>query len=97
MKPSEKKLERQENSARAAEVNKTYDGAPEECGNCSAPLASFQYMVDGDLGGTGGWGNWCPDCWNVPGSMIAWGRGQLYKRTADGQWLQVAGFAPERP
>ena len=36
--------------------------------------------------------NMCASCFELKGSGIGWGRGQLYAKQADGTWRLVAGF-----
>jgi hypothetical protein len=38
----------------------------------------------------------CPKCFCTKGFGIGWGKGQLYMRQDDKNWLLTAGFAPRR-
>jgi hypothetical protein len=68
--------------------------APEECNLCGCLLSEEKYMVDGRIRETSVWGRMCADCFSFRGEGLGWGAGQLYLRQG-GDWLQVAGFAPE--
>ena len=96
MTASEEKLQLHEDLVRAAQEKKYFSGAQEECDGCKRTLAGSQYMVDGNRGGTGAWGNYCAACYDEPKSLIGWGFGQLYKHSEDGRWLQVGGFQPPK-
>lgn len=67
---------------------------PESCDFCGEDLSNHRLFVDGRLRGQIAWGNMCAECFTRNGEGIGWGRGQLYQRQSDGEWLMVAGFRP---
>jgi len=78
----------------------------DNCNLCARELAPIGYVIDGEVKGTpqmtvhdgstvGQWAYMCPACFSELGVGVKWGRGQLYERQPDGQWLMVGGFPPE--
>jgi hypothetical protein len=58
-------------------------------------LNGQRFVIDGMVGqknSSGGWAYMCATCFTSHGAGIGWGKGQLYERTPDNEWLQVAGF-----
>ena len=80
--------------------------SPEACDLCGTPFENQEYLIDGEVinspqipvgNGTtmGQWAYMCPGCFQSRGVGIKWGRGQLYKKTSDNEWLLVGGFPPD--
>ncbi|MEW6690575.1 MAG: hypothetical protein AB1452_15975 [Pseudomonadota bacterium] len=94
--PVDAKLDKLVNLERAEREEQIYLNAPDECDLCNRSFEGQTYMIDCQIEGQGGaWGNVCSVCYEKAGAGIAWGKGQLYKRRADGEWLLVAGFPPK--
>ncbi|MFK3665833.1 endonuclease NucS domain-containing protein [Ochrobactrum teleogrylli] len=74
---------------------KYYVDGPDHCDLCLIPLQNEEYISDGRVDGHAAWANMCADCTVHHGAGIAWGTGQLYRRTPDNRWLMVAGGAPD--
>lgn len=66
----------------------------EACDACQCQLTSRGFFVDGMLKADRSWANLCIPCFNVRGSGIGWGKGQLYALQPKGDWRLVAGFRP---
>ena len=68
-----------------------------QCDQCGNSLLKQKYLIDGAIkpGGLSPWSYMCETCFPFKGAGIGWGIGQLYEKTNDGQWLLVAGFAPD--
>jgi len=54
-----------------------------------------QFFGDGRLRGQIAFASMCAECFLKNGEEAGWGKGQIYQRELDGQWLLVAGFPPE--
>lgn len=67
---------------------------PDQCAFCKADVAHRKYYVDGKLKGNAMWANMCSRCFHAKGEGIGWGRGQLYQRQRNGDWIMVAGGPP---
>jgi hypothetical protein len=103
---AEARLEQLIDRVRAAKLAQICLDAPDHCSICHAEFTGHRFMVDGEIRGTpqvtlpggetaGQWGYMCAQCFYRHGYRVIWGRGQLYERTAEGDWLLVAGFPPE--
>jgi len=67
------------------------------CDICGGSLKGQRFVIDGMVGqknSSGAWAYMCATCFASHGAGIGWGKGQLYERTPDNEWLQVAGFEP---
>jgi hypothetical protein len=80
---------------KAASVGQTYSNPPDCCDQCNHSLDDSTLFVDGRLKGDFMWAIMCPSCFKRQGEGIAWGKGQLYQKQDNGDWLLVAGFSPE--
>ncbi|MCX5812542.1 MAG: hypothetical protein NT178_08360 [Proteobacteria bacterium] len=67
---------------------------PESCDECGCQLDENHFFVDGRLRGELMWANMCPECFAEKGEGIGWGKGQLYMKQTNGDWLMTGGFAP---
>lgn len=72
-----------------------YLNPSDNCGLCDSSLEERHLFVDGCLRGQLIWSIMCAECFSRNGEGIGWGKGQLYQRQADGDWLMIAGFRPE--
>jgi hypothetical protein len=79
---------------------------PESCDLCATSFLFQKYLIDGMVTDTpqktlpsgetmGQWGYMCSECFVKRGVGIGWGRGQLYEKTPDDEWLLVGGFPPD--
>lgn len=75
------------------ERDETFIDPPGECGLCGRDLMTRSLFVDGKLKESAGWSIMCPECFTENGEGLEWGKGQLYQRTEDGDWLCVAGWS----
>ena len=71
-----------------------YSPRPETCQFCGCDLNTRSFFVDGRVQASIAFASMCADCAIVHGAGIGWGKGQLYRRQTDGEWLLVAGFGP---
>ena len=80
--------------------------SPEACDLCGTPFSTQEYLIDGEVNdtpqipvengmGIGQWAYMCPECFQARGIAIRWGRGQLYQKTLENDWLLVGGFPPD--
>ncbi|NTT87344.1 hypothetical protein [Tabrizicola fusiformis] len=67
-------------------------GAVDACDACGKLFVEGDYMIDGPVVRDGPWGNICASCFLSGDRQLGVGKGQLYKRTADG-WPLVGGYA----
>ncbi len=78
----------------------------DRCNLCGKSFDTESFIVDGEVKATpqtmlpngssvGQWAYMCIDCFLNRGVGIGWGHGQLYEKTSDNEWLQIAGFPPE--
>lgn len=72
----------------AESAKRYYIGAPEACDVCKAKIGDT--FTDGKTS-MGPWANMCPSCHDDHGVGVGTGRGQTYKREADGRFAKVAG------
>lgn len=79
---------------------------PEACDLCGTPFNTQEYLIDGEVKNTpqisiengvsvGQWAYMCSECFQAKGVAIRWGRGQLYKKSSENEWLLVGGFPPD--
>ena len=79
---------------------------PVACDLCGAPFNTQDYLIDGEVKDTtqipvgdgttmGQWAYMCPECFQSRGVAIKWGRGQVYQKTPENEWLLVGGFSPD--
>jgi hypothetical protein len=61
---------------------------------CQCQINTRGLYVDGAIRGEMMWANMCVPCFNVRGSGLGWGKGQLYARQPNGDWRMIAGFRP---
>jgi hypothetical protein len=62
---------------------------PTICDLCQRPLADT--FIDGAVKPQGSWGNLDLACHRKFGVGLGTGKGQMYKRQADGRWLKTEG------
>jgi hypothetical protein len=79
---------------------------PESCDLCGKSFSNQEFFIDGEVKDTnqislangqsvGEWAYMCPECFKNRGVAIKWGRGQLYQKTLNNEWLLVGGFPPD--
>ena len=79
---------------------------PEVCDLCGTSFNTQEYLIDGEVKDTpqipventmsmGQWAYMCPECFQARGVAIRWGKGQLYQKTPENDWLLVGGFPPD--
>jgi|GEM_PF-329150 len=68
---------------------------PDECDICSIPFQVEPFMIDGKINGQMAFASMCADCHYFYGEGIGWGKGQVYQKINDENWLLVGGFPPE--
>lgn len=90
-----------------ANVNPQYNlDDPQSCDLCGKSFSSEIFLIDGEVRNTekiplpngesmGQWAYMCAKCFKLNGVGIKWGKGQLYKRVSDDEWLLVSGFPPD--
>jgi len=64
---------------------------PDNCDFCKGDLNHSNFFVDGAMNGKMMWANMCERCYFVHGSGIGWGKGQLYAKQPNGDWLMTGG------
>lgn len=73
-----------------APVGKYWMGStPTNCDLCQRPFGDT--MIDGAVKPQGSWGLLDLGCHRMHGVGLGTGRGQMYRRQADGRWLKVEG------
>jgi len=93
--PAETKLLPLEQFQEGLAQNEIYFNAPEQCDVCKTTLTGKRFMVDGNFEPGGClWGCMCAKCFLKVGEGIGWGKGQLYTKLKNGEWLMTAGFRP---
>lgn len=65
-----------------------YVNPPAACDLCKQPLTHRFY--DAAMKG-GPWANMCPFCYSQHGVGTGTGKGQVYEKQEDGNWLKVGG------
>lgn len=65
-------------------------GQLDGCNCCNKQFSKVTVMYDANLPRMG-WGNWCHGCFTEYGGKLGTGRGQKYKRNADGKFEKVEG------
>lgn len=93
--PAEAKLLPLEQLQEGLAQDEIYFNAPEQCDVCKTTLTDKRFMVDGNFKPGGClWGCMCAKCFLKVGEGIGWGKGQLYTKLENGEWLMTAGFRP---
>jgi hypothetical protein len=91
----EEELEQYEDALALKKKREIHCSPPAACDLCKQDLKAKRYFVDGALRGSASWANMCAKCFRAHGDEIGWGKGQLYLKQKNGDWLQVAGFRPK--
>lgn len=92
--PAEERLAQHVRKAEVDANEPEFAFGVETCDVCRCSLMASGFFVDGMRPTNGTWANMCASCFAKEGAAIAWGKGQLYARQADGDWRMVAGFRP---
>ena len=73
-----------------------WSGDLENCDVCSRPMEGELYMIDGPASFQSNprWGNLCVVCAFKYAPIIAYGKAQLYRKSAEGSWKLIAGGSP---
>ena len=88
----EQKLEEIARESNSRDKGTCYSGASENCDICETPLAQSGFFIDGSLKEDAMmWGCLCPQCFEKEGSGLGRGKGQLYEKQDNDDWLLVAG------
>ncbi|MCV2882164.1 endonuclease NucS domain-containing protein [Actibacterium sp. XHP0104] len=70
--------------------SKRWAGELPVCQLCDRPFSQCRLMIDGAVGQSGPWANYCAACFKEVGQGVGLGKGQLYARNG-GTWFLVAG------
>ena len=92
MTPIEQKLEGIARESNSRDKGTCYMGASENCDICETPIAQSRFFIDASLKENPMmWGCLCTQCFEEEGSGLGIGKGQLYEKQDNGDWLLVAG------
>jgi hypothetical protein len=87
-----------ESGAKVEKPLKKHFGPPEKCDLHGSQFAASQCLgkignefMDGSIPAVGSWGNVCPACFGHNRMGLGEGRGQRYKKAADGNFYKVEG------
>ena len=68
-------------------MDKYWAGVVGKCDACGGDFGKTMF----DASVRGRWGNICQACFDEEGCSLGTGKGQQYRKTAEGRWLKVAG------
>lgn len=94
--PAERKLIALIDIDRAIDEATQITEPSDSCDFCRTPSSRLNHLVDGANTGAG-WAWMCPDCWEQHGLGLGIGKGQLFTKQPDENWIWTAGFPEYQP
>lgn len=93
--PTEERLMKKEDWRRAATIDNYWFENNCTCDFCHNTITG-RHMIDGAVGDGFQFALMCPNCHKIRGNGFGAGKGQLYTKLLDGQWLQTFGFTQDQ-
>jgi hypothetical protein len=93
--PAEERLMKKEDWQRATIIDSYWCEEDCTCDFCRRKITG-RHMIDGVVGDSFQFALMCPQCHKVRGNGFGSGKGQLYTKLSDGQWLQTFGFTQDQ-